>query len=196
MKTLLLIAGLILAAIAVAALVAWLHRRRTLSRLAVHPSWELVYADDPRKKGAKLLAVGTDDAHVVGRPDRVYRLPRSKEAVIVEDKSRPMPRFLYASHRAQLGAYVLLVEGALGLTVTRALVRYSDGTREIPVDDDLRRDTHDVLSEMAHVDPAHLFRNHDEKGRCRRCPHRRICGQSLWTDDIPQGDDRGGNAHL
>lgn len=175
--------ALVLAGLATLALWVWLRQKRTLKTLAVQPDWELIYADDPRAKRTKLLTGETDDAHVVGRPDRVYRIPGTRDAVIVEDKSRPKPRFLYASHRMQLAAYALVVEQQLGLRVTHALVRYSDGTQEVEVDDALRSDLRETLAEMAHVDPAHLFRNHEEVGRCRRCPHRRICGQNLWIQD-------------
>lgn len=178
----LLLSAVLLLALATASLAAWWYRRRALTRLAVQPHWELVYSDDPRGKKVKLLTGGTEDAHVVGRPDRVYRIPGTKDAVIVEDKSRAKPRILYASHRMQLASYVLVVEEQLKLRVVRALVCYSDGTQEVEVDDTLRNDLREVLAEMAHVDPAHLFRNHEEPGRCYRCPHRRICGQSLVTD--------------
>jgi CRISPR-associated exonuclease Cas4 len=170
----------VLLAALVAVLVAWLaafwYRSRAVRQLAVDHDWELVYCDTGK---AKLLTAHTEDAHVVGRPDRVYRIPGTDQAVLVEDKSRPKPRFLYDSHRMQLAAYVLMVEESLGLRVTRALVQYSDGSFEVRVDDFLRNQVRQVLSEMAHVKPEHLFRNHEQRGRCVRCEYRRICPQTL-----------------
>jgi len=170
--------GLLLAAVAVAFAVSRLARTRTHAALSVQPNWELLYTDQGEKRVA-LLSVSTEDAHLVGRPDRVYRIPGTKEAVIVEDKSRTKPPVLYDSHRMQLGAYVLLVEEHFGLRVTHALVRYRDGAFDVPVDDRLRETVRGLLREMAQVNPEHLFRNHEHPGRCRSCAYRQRCPQAL-----------------
>lgn len=176
--TLLHLALGLLAVVALALTTAWVVRRRALARLAVGASWQLVYADEGEKR-SPLLVAHTEHAHIVGRPDRVYRIPRTDAAVIVEDKSRRRPPFLYDSHRMQLGAYVLLVEEHFHLTVSRALVRYVDGTVEVPVDDTLRDAVRTTLEEMAHANLEHAFRNHDQPGRCRPCQFRKGCPQAL-----------------
>lgn len=180
MNILFLIGGLGLALL-IAALVAWLNHRAGLKRLAIQPNWQLLYADDAGKK-AKLLAAETEDAHIVGRPDRVYKDVKKNEAIIVEDKSRKKPRFLYDSHKMQLAAYVMMVEQKFDLPVSRALVRYSDGTIEVPVNDELREEVIEIISEMAHVVPEELFVNHNQPAKCRRCEYRNVCPQAMWTD--------------
>lgn len=177
MKYVLLIIIVLVLAAVVAGVISWLYRRRVTGRLSVDHRWELVYFDSGKK--TKLLTAHTAEAHLVGRPDRVYRIPGTKDAVIVEDKSRAKPRFLYDSHRMQIAAYVLMVEESLDLCVTRALVRYSDGAIEVRVDDFLREQVRAIASEMSRVSPEHLFRNHDQRGRCYKCEYRRVCPQTL-----------------
>lgn len=173
---------LILIILILAAAIAWYastHAHRSaLKTLAVDHNWELLYTDIGGKK-TKLLMASTDEAHVVGRPDRVYRIPGTNDAVVVEDKSRVKPRFLYDSHRMQLGCYVLMAEATLKVRVVQATVQYSDGSFDIPVTEAYKAEVRALLDEMAHVTPAHLFRNHDQPGRCYRCEYRTVCPQSL-----------------
>lgn len=157
----------LLFAFAVLALLLWWVLRR---RAAVLPG-EVIWRDAPE---ARTLVSHCYD--LAGRPDYVVREARG--LVPVEVKSRACgPRGPYASERAQLLAYCLLTEDALGGTVTSGLLEYRDRRVVIPFGESERQEIAALLMQMDMERDAH--RSHQQAARCRGCGFRTQCSEAL-----------------
>ncbi len=153
--------------LAALALLLWLFLR---GRTEVLPG-EVVYRDGP---GAETLV--SHRHRLVGRPDYITRGQRG--LVPVEVKSRACgPRGPYPGERAQLLAYCLLAEEALGEQVAEGELRYRDRVVAIPFGDRERREIVELLDAMDAARDAH--RSHDQAARCRRCGFRDRCDEAL-----------------
>ncbi len=110
---------------------------------------------------------------LVGRPDELRRR-RDGRIVPVEFKSRPAPPGgPPPSHRAQLGAYCLLVEEATGVPPPFGILRYGDG-REFRVawDGAARAELVRLRAEMAR---RYDGRATPARGKCAGCRWNRVC---------------------
>jgi CRISPR-associated exonuclease Cas4 len=158
--------GLLFALAALALLVWWLLRRRA----AVLPG-EVVWRDTP---DADTLV--SRRYALAGRPDYVVR--EAGGLVPVEVKSRACgSRGPYASERAQLLAYCLLVEEALGGAVSSGVLEYRDRRMVLPFGAAARQEITGLLARMDAERDAH--RSHDQAARCRGCGFRSQCNEAL-----------------
>lgn len=149
------------------ALLLWLFLR---GRTEALPG-EVVYRDGP---GAETLV--SHRHRLVGRPDYITRGKRG--LVPVEVKSRACgPRGPYPGERAQLLAYCLLAEEALGERVAAGELRYRNRVVAVPFGDRERREIAELLDAMDAARDAH--RSHDQAARCRRCGFRDRCDEAL-----------------
>lgn len=154
-------------ALAALTLLLWLFLR---GRTEALPG-EVVYRDEP---GADTLV--SHRYRLVGRPDYVTRGKRG--LVPVEVKSRACgPRGPYPGERAQLLAYCLLAEEALGERVAAGELRYRDRVVAVPFGDRERREITALLEAMDATRDGH--RSHDQAARCRRCGFRDRCDEAL-----------------
>lgn len=157
----------LLFALAALALLLWWFLRR---RAAVLPG-EVVWRDTPE---ARTLV--SRRYELAGRPDYVVREARG--LVPVEVKSRACgPRGPYASERAQLLAYCLLTEDALGASVTSGVLEYRDRRISVPFGQRERQEITTLLAQMDAESDAH--RSHDQAARCRGCGFRTQCSEAL-----------------
>jgi len=157
----------VLLALAALAFLLWLFLRRRAEALP----GEVVYRDEP---GAETLV--SHRYQIVGRPDYVTRGKRG--LVPVEVKSRACGAHgPYPGERAQLLAYCLLAEEALGERVAAGDLRYRDRTVSVPFRDRERREITALLQAMEGDRDAH--RSHDQAARCRRCGFRDRCDEAL-----------------
>lgn len=151
---------------ALALLLWWFLRRRA----AVLPG-EVVWRDTPE---ARTLV--SRRYELAGRPDYVVR--EASGLVPVEVKSRACgPRGPYASERAQLLAYCLLTEEALGGNVISGVLEYRDRRIVVPFGATERQEITALLTRMEAERDAH--RSHDQAGRCRGCGFRTQCDEAL-----------------
>lgn len=157
----------VLLALAALAFLLWLFLR---GRTEALPG-EVVYRDEPDAETLVSHRYG-----LVGRPDYVTRGKRG--LVPVEVKSRACGAHgPYPGERAQLLAYCLLAEEALGEGVAAGELRYRDRAVRMPFGDRERREITALLKAMDAARDAH--RSHDQAARCRRCGFRDRCDEAL-----------------
>lgn len=157
----------ILLALAALAFLLWLFLR---GRVEALPG-EVVYRGEP---GAETLV--SHRYGLVGRPDCVTRGMRG--LVPVEVKSRACGAHgPYPGERAQLLAYCLLAEEALGERVAAGELHYRERAVRVPFGDRERREITALLEAMEGNRDAH--RSHDQAARCRRCGFRDRCDEAL-----------------
>lgn len=157
----------VLFALSLSALLLWWLLRR---RAAVLPG-EVVWRDLPE---ASTLV--SHHYALAGRPDYVVREVRG--LIPVEVKSRACgPRGPYAGERAQLLAYCLLVEDALGGNVAAGVLQYRDRAVRLPFGAKERQEITGLLARMDAERDAH--RSHDQAARCRGCGFRAQCREAL-----------------
>jgi CRISPR-associated exonuclease Cas4 len=160
--------SLLLFALAAFALLIWWMLRR---RATVLPG-EVVWRDTP---DADTLV--THRYRIAGRPDYVVRGTRG--LVPVEVKSRACGSHgPYASERAQLLAYCLLIEEALGGAVTSGVLEYRDRQIVVPFGELERQEITALLAQMDD-DEHDAHRSHQQVARCRRCGFRARCNEAL-----------------
>jgi len=160
-----LLSSLVLAAIFLGGLYAWIRQLR------IRPSGEVLAADDlpSRRLDGDLVS---ETFGLRGRPDELRRLPGG-EIVPVEIKSARAPRSPWPSHRAQLWAYCLLVEETWGRSPPFGILVYRDGREWIlPWDRSARVHLENDLREMRRDAPAPIA---PSVRKCRRCRWRAGC---------------------
>jgi CRISPR-associated exonuclease Cas4 len=161
-------------ALAILALIACLYFRAAGRRQGT-----VIYADmDARQPGETLVSPRYG---LVGRPDYIVRVADS--LVPVEVKSRSCgARGPYPSERAQLFAYCLLVEEAVGERIRSGVVEFADRKWPVAFGDRERREILHILEEMRSMQGrAEVSRSHSQAGKCRGCGFRAsdVCGQAL-----------------
>lgn len=141
------------------------------------PTGRLVYLDhqDWQEPPAPLQAPRYG---LVGRPD--YLVRQGRTLIPVELKPSRQASTPYEADILQLAAYCLLVEETTGVRPPHGLLRYANGTFEIPFNEDLREELLDLLEEMrAAEEEGEQFRSHDQPVRCAACAMREHCGEAL-----------------
>jgi CRISPR-associated exonuclease Cas4 len=150
----------------------------------------LAFAFTARKPLGVVMYTDTDQKHhgetlvahryrLCGRPDYIIRTKTG--AIPVEVKSRHCGAHgPYPSEKAQLYAYCLLVEEALGLTVTEGVLEYPNRKYRVPFGPQERGEIITLLDEMhAALHHQRIPRSHNEPRRCRACGVRASCGEAL-----------------
>jgi CRISPR-associated exonuclease Cas4 len=158
----------VLMALAALALLIWWFLR---DRAKVLPGEEVVYRDMPE---ARTLV--SHRYRLKGRPDYVAR--QKRKLVPVEVKSRKNTTGQsYPGERDQVLAYCLLVEGALGGTVSHGQLQYANGRVDVPFGPREREHIVALLEYMDDVQEPH--RSHNQAARCRKCGFRDQCSEAL-----------------
>lgn len=129
----------------------------------------------------------------VGRPIGVLRSARyglsGKPDYLVEERGRIVPVEVKPSRRSrspwlrdvvQLAAYCLLLEETEPRFAGYGYLRYAGRTFRIDFTDTLRAELLRTLSALrADLAAADVDPNHDDAGRCARCPLVRVCGKHI-----------------
>ena len=117
---------------------------------------------------------------LVGRPD--YLIETGGGIVPVEAKSAAAPPDGRPrdSHVAQLAAYCLLVEDALGAHVPYGLIKYRDREVRVEYTPQLKAGALALIDEMNDAALAEeVHRSHEDPRRCAGCSLREVCTESL-----------------
>jgi CRISPR-associated exonuclease Cas4 len=159
-------------ALAFVALVIWLRLQLARRREAV-----VIYSDtDTRHRGEVLVS---HRYRLAGRPD--YLTHTRSGLTPIELKSRSCgPKGPYPGERAQLLAYCLLAEDAVGEPVQNGLLEYANRQFPIPYGPAERQEIIALLDKMRAAETAgDAQRSHHDPRRCRACGVRSTCGQAL-----------------
>jgi CRISPR-associated exonuclease Cas4 len=169
-------AALLVAALALLGLAAWLRRRAGM------PVGRLVYSDTGQWEEVP-EPLYAPSVNLAGRPD--YLVRRWRHLIPVEVKSTAVPGEPYRSHVLQLAAYCLLVEEAYEQRPSYGLLHYAppDGqerTFAVRYTRALERELLDTM-EWMREDWRHrrADRDHDDPARCRSCSYAEHCEQRL-----------------
>jgi CRISPR-associated exonuclease Cas4 len=169
-------AALLVAALALLGLAAWLRRRAGM------PVGRLVYSDTGQWEEVP-EPLYAPSVNLAGRPD--YLVRRWRHLIPVEVKSTAVPGEPYRSHVLQLAAYCLLVEEAYEQRPPYGLLHYApaDGqerTFAVRYTRALERELLDTM-EWMREDWRHrrADRDHDDPARCRSCSYAEHCEQRL-----------------
>ncbi len=116
---------------------------------------------------------------LTGKPDKIIR-KRNRLVVYEYKNSRAeKPR---RGHLLQMGAYFLILEETYPqYTVDYGILKYRNHTYRIENSQKLRDDVikgADMMRKIASVD-GYPVRNHNNPGRCFKCPFKTNCSQSL-----------------
>jgi CRISPR/Cas system-associated exonuclease Cas4 (RecB family) len=161
LELLVVLAGLLLVGVALAAL-ARIVRARS--------SGTLVAADDGRAPPHDLVS---EEYSLIGRPDEIRR-QRDGRLVPVEIKSRLAPRSgVLPSHRVQVEAYCLLLESGTGRSPPFGLVVYRGGEERVVAWNDRAR--REVVQLLAEVRRPYDGVATPTPGKCRGCRWRDGC---------------------
>lgn len=141
------------------------------------PDGKIIYADTGRwGKPAKPLYDA--ELGLTGKPD--YLIRKNGIIIPVEVKSAWAPPAPYESHKLQLAAYCLLVQGYFGLRPPYGLLRYRNRTFRVVFSPELEEQVREVVEEIRlQKEQDEACRSHDHPNRCARCGYRGICDQRL-----------------
>lgn len=141
------------------------------------PNGEIIYADHG-KWGKPKKPLYDSNLGLTGKPD--YLIRRKNTIIPVEVKSGWAPTVPYDSHKLQLAAYCLLVEGYYGVRPSYGLLRYRNRTFRVQFNKELENQVLDMLDEIRQQkEQDEVWRSHRHKRRCARCGYRNICDQRL-----------------
>ena len=118
---------------------------------------------------------------LTGKPDYLVQIDRGIVPVELKSGKIPRNRRPYAGNLMQLAAYCVLVEDTMAVPVPYGIIRYRDGSIQIPFTDTLRHRLLDILPKIqtAKSKPANCHRSHRHAARCRTCGYRPICSEAL-----------------
>lgn len=168
----------IILALAALALIGWaLFRAR--EKAGALPAGNIAYEDTDARHLAPTLV--SHRYGLVGRPDYVVQTPAG--AIPVEVKSRPCGgKGPYPGELAQLYAYCLLIEDAMGKPVREGIIEFADRKWPVEFGSGQRKAILAILDDMrAQQGQAEVKRSHASAGKCRGCGFRApaVCGQAL-----------------
>lgn len=118
---------------------------------------------------------------LAGKPDYLVQI---REGIVpVEIKSGHIPRNARPHERnlMQLAAYCVLIEDTMRVSVPYGIIKYRDGSIQIPFTNALRRQLLSLLPRIrgAKSDRNGCHRSHRQAARCRKCGYRPICSEAL-----------------
>ena len=101
--------------------------------------------------------------------------------VPVEVKSHNCPNSgAYESDTAQLTAYCILVEDALGGAPTHGIIQYANCSLRIEYSPHRRDQVLQIIEEMRRtLDSPTVHRSHTQWGRCSACGFRAVCEERI-----------------
>jgi CRISPR-associated exonuclease Cas4 len=159
------------------ALLVWADARRRITHSGV-PDGTLVFQDADQRCALHRPLVSSRYG-LTGKPD--YLVETNEGMVPVEVKSHDSLRSgPYPSDIAQLTAYCVLVEDAIGVTPPYAIIQYTNRLWRIQVTRQMRKEVLRAIDEMrcARQSPS-VHRDHMQPGRCRACGFRDVCGERI-----------------
>ena len=171
-------ASLILGFVFILALLVWANARRRIAQSGV-PDGNVLYQDADRRHQLTRPLL-SQRIGLVGKPD--YLLKTVEGIVPVELKSRECPRSgPRASDIAQLTAYCVLVEDALGHPPSHGVIQYANhSSQQIEYTEHGRERILQILEEMREArDSRKVRRSHAQPGRCRACGFRSVCDERI-----------------
>ena len=167
----------LLAITLILALLVWLHANRGIARSGI-PEGRVASQDADRRRELHRPLVSLRYG-LTGKPD--YMVETAEGLVPVEVKSRnSLSSGPYASDSAQLTAYCVLVEDAIGVTPPYGVIQYADRPWRIQYAPQAREQLLQVIEEMHGVrgSPS-VHRSHTQPGRCRACGFRGVCEERI-----------------
>ena len=167
----------VLVAVFVVAILVWANARHRIIRSGV-PKGLLLYQDaDRRHELARPLF--SQRYGLTGKPD--YLIETAEGIIPIEIKSRDCPSSgPNASDAAQVIAYCLLVEAALGSRPPRSIIQYADRSFEIEFTQTKRARVQQITTDMRQTGKSQMVhRSHEKPSRCRACGFRNVCEERL-----------------
>jgi hypothetical protein len=132
--------------------------------------------------GAPFL-LRNEELGLCGKPDYLIESRTSDRPLLVPVEVKPSRRSerLYESDRVQIGAYLIALRATVnGRASPTGYVRYQSRTFEVALTPDLENEiTHLVADVRRGRTLPVLHRSHNIAGRCRACPVRPHCDESL-----------------
>jgi CRISPR-associated exonuclease Cas4 len=116
---------------------------------------------------------------LVGKPDYLVetKIGGRRTLIPVEVKSRRAPAEPLPGHLLQLATYCLIIEDVFGAAPAHGILRYADGSFEVPFTAELRRAVLDAADQIrSGRTAANVPRNHQDRNRCAHCGYRHACG--------------------
>lgn len=161
----------------VLAVLVWANARRRIAHSGL-PEGHVAYQDaDRRHKLTRSLI--SRRYGLAGKPD--YLVVTTEGVVPVEVKSHNCPSSgPYESDAAQLTAYCILVEDALGGTPTHGIIQYANRSSRIEYSPHRRDRVLQIIDEMRRtLDSPSVHRSHAQRRRCRACGFRAVCEERI-----------------
>ena len=160
----------------VLAFLVWAQAGRKIARSGI-PEGRLVFQDADRRRALHRPLVSFRYG-LTGKPD--YLVETNEGIVPVEVKSHDSLRSgPYASDIAQLTAYCVLVEDAIGVP-PYAIIQYANRSWRIQYTRQMRKEVLRMIDEMRSARQSQsVHRNHKQPGRCRACGFRDVCDERI-----------------
>lgn len=118
---------------------------------------------------------------LTGKPD--YLVQIAGGIAPVELKSGNVPRTGRPHHgnAMQLAAYCLLVEDTMQASAPYGIVKYRDGSIQVPFTNRVRRQLLSLLPQIraAKNELSECHRSHRQGARCAKCGYRPVCSEAL-----------------
>lgn len=161
----------------VLAVLVWANARRRIANSGL-PAGHVAYQDADRRRKLACPLISRRYG-LAGKPD--YLVVTTEGVVPVEVKSHHCPNSgSYESDTAQLTAYCILVEDALGRTPTHGIIQYSNRSSRIEYSSDRRDRVLQIVEEMRRtLDSPTVHRSHTQSARCRKCGFRAVCEERI-----------------
>lgn len=164
----------LLAITLILALLVWLHANRGIARSGI-PEGRVASQDADRRRELHRPLVSLRYG-LTGKPD--YMVETAEGLVPVEVKSRDsLSSGPYASDSAQLIAYCVLVEDAIGVTPPYGVIQYADRPWRVQYNRQMRERVLLVIQRMRDASESH--RSHTQPGRCCACGFRTVCEERI-----------------
>ena len=167
----------LLAITLILALLVWLHANRGIARSGI-PEGRVASQDADRRRGLHRPLVSLR-CGFAGKPD--YMVETAEGLVPVEVKSRNSLRSgPYASDSAQLIAYCVLVEDAMGVTPPYGVIQYADRPWRVQYTPQAREQLLKTIENMLDGRKSRsVHRSHMQPSRCRACGFRDVCEEQI-----------------
>jgi predicted RecB family nuclease len=165
---------LILGWLAVAIILAWLHRRSRL--LGGLPDGQLIAADNEEQECPVIISYRYG---LKGKPDALVRT-RKGEIIPIERKRTQAPKRPYDGDLAQAIAYGILIEDKYGQPPPYVRIQYADRWFDEPYTKERKQwalQTSRRLRDMRRAGAVN--RSHRIAAKCRTCTQLQNCGRAL-----------------
>jgi CRISPR/Cas system-associated exonuclease Cas4 (RecB family) len=127
------------------------------------------------------LILRDEELGLRGKPDYLLLSAKNDQLVPLEVKPKRRSTRLYDSDRIQIGAYLLGLRATVDDRASRTgYVRYETRTFEVDLTPDLEREIRQLIGALRRArHTAVVHRTHSSPARCRACPVRQHCDETL-----------------